>query len=87
MPSTRPPTQPPTCAEGGVFEELAERLDIALPPHVGQVGHHVGNDLVAAVQMKRGWAAVLKWTAALLMAQHGGLPRPRRLCRPSLASG
>ena len=35
----------PVCAEGGVFEKLPEALNVSLPPHVGQVGHHVGDDL------------------------------------------
>ena len=32
-------------AEGWVFEEFPEALHIPLPAHIGQVRHHVGNDL------------------------------------------
>ena len=37
------------CSEVGVFEELPEALHVALPAHVGQVRHHVGNDLEASI--------------------------------------
>ena len=32
-------------AEGGVLEELGKALQVALPAHVGQVGHHVRDHL------------------------------------------
>ena len=32
-------------AEGWVFEKFPEALHVPLPAHIGQVGHHVGNDL------------------------------------------
>ena len=32
-----------------VLKELSEAFHVALPTHVGQVGHHVGNDLEACI--------------------------------------